>query len=167
MKLKPQGERLLVQIVEEKETDSSFKLQLILPEVKDTYGMPKKGIVVAVGEGEHCARMDFQVGDVVYFSKWEDNRLKISPRTLAELGDTLKEDEIYIFLDPRKVYGRTYAKENESAPKKERASQGLGRSGGNADSDEDAGKSEEQQESAGTKKSELRAQRKKVEAQIA
>lgn len=141
MKIVPQGDRLLVELIEEKETEGLPHLKIVLPELKDSYGMPKFGRVVAVGNGHVCQRMDFRKGDIVHFSKWEDNRLKISPRTLEQLGTDFKDRTTYLFLDPRKVYGRTYAKENESASKKERAAQRTRNGRRSADSNGHAGKS--------------------------
>src|SRR5438552_5566348 len=113
MKLTPMGNRLLVLLIEEKETAAPIKLKLLLPEQKDSYGMPRKGRVMAVGNGEVCAAMDFKVGDIIFFSKYAGQPMKISPRTYANLGSTFKENDVYLFLNTKDVYGRTYEKEKK------------------------------------------------------
>lgn len=114
MKLTPQGNRILVLLIEEKETESKVtKLKLILPDQKDSYGMPQKGKIIAVGIGEKCVRMDFKEGDIVYFSKWAGQPMKISPRTFATLEENFEEGKTYLFLNTKDIYGRIYEKKTK------------------------------------------------------
>lgn len=105
-RLTPRGNRLLVLVIEETETKNKItELKLILPESKDTYGMPRKGKIIAVGDGELCEYMCFLQGEIVYFSKYAGQALKLSTQ---ELGDDFKDDQIYLFLNTKDIYGRTY-----------------------------------------------------------
>lgn len=114
-RLTPRGNRLLVLLIEEKETKTKITaLKLILPESKDTYGMPRKGKIVAVGDGELCEHMDFKAGDIVFFSKYAGQPLKLS---MQELGGGFKDDQVHLFLNTKDIYGRMY--ESDSHQKEE------------------------------------------------
>ena len=81
-------------------------MKLLLPEEKDSYGMPRKGKLMAVGNGDACSRMDFQEGEIVFFSKYAGQPMKISPRTYEALGENFEEGQTYLFLKTTDVYGR-------------------------------------------------------------
>lgn len=104
MKLTPQGNRLLVQVIDDATT---AKLTILLPDAKDSYGMPRKGKVVAVGNGFACVNADFREGQIVHFSKYHGQPMKISPRTFEELGEHFVEGQEYLFLNTKDIFGRT------------------------------------------------------------
>ena len=77
MKLKPLGDRLLVQPVEEEETTASG---IVLPDTAKE--KPQRGKVLAVGpgprdeDGEYI-KMDIEEGDEVIFSKYGGTEIKL------------------------------------------------------------------------------------------
>ena len=87
MKLKPLGDRVLVQPVEEEETTASG---LVLPDTaKDK---PQKGKVLAVGEGklEDGKRipLDVSEGDEVLYSKYGGTEIKVDGEDLLVLRES-------------------------------------------------------------------------------
>lgn len=160
-RLTPRGNRLLVLLIEEKETKTKItELKLILPESKDTYGMPRKGKIVAVGDGELCAHMDFKKDDIVFFSKWAGQPLKLSTQ---ELGDDFKDDQVFLFLNTKDIYGRTYESDAHQEEEQGQAARGTGTIEGNTDSNENVEHSEEVKESNGAQASDVCEERKNVE----
>lgn len=140
MKLKPQGNRLLVRLIVAKETDTSIKeLKLILPENAQTYGMPRKGEIIAVGNGHECIERNYQEGDIVYFSMYAGQPMQISPRTHSAL-EKFEETAQYLFLNTKDIYGRTYEKKEECLSRR------LGDGEGNTGSDGNVFQSKEQHE---------------------
>ena len=77
MKLKPLGDRLIVQAIEEEETTASG---LVLPDTAKE--KPQRGKVLAVGpgardeDGEYI-KMDVEVGDEIIFSKYGGTEIKV------------------------------------------------------------------------------------------
>ena len=77
MKLKPLGDRLLVQPVEEEETTASG---IVLPDTAKE--KPQRGRVLSVGpgardeDGEYI-KMDVGVGDEIIFSKYGGTEIKV------------------------------------------------------------------------------------------
>ena len=73
MKLKPLGDRIVVEPVSESETTKSG---IILPE---TVGKEKKaeGKVIAIGEGEDIKKLGLAVGDKVLFGKYAGEEVKV------------------------------------------------------------------------------------------
>jgi chaperonin GroES len=78
MKLKPLGDRLIVQAIEEEETTASG---LVLPDTAKE--KPQRGKVVAVGDGswdedgEKRIPLDVAEGDEVLYSKYGGTELKV------------------------------------------------------------------------------------------
>lgn len=78
MKLKPLGDRLIVQAVEEEETTASG---IVLPDTAKE--KPQKGKVIAVGEGnwdddgEKRVPLDVAEGDEVLYSKYGGTEIKL------------------------------------------------------------------------------------------
>lgn len=72
-KLKPLGNRVIVQTVSEEETSKSG---IILP---DTVDKEKKaeGKIVAVGDGERIAKLGLKIGDRVLFGKYAGEEVTI------------------------------------------------------------------------------------------
>jgi chaperonin GroES len=77
MNLKPLGDRLIVQVIEEEETTASG---IVLPDTAKE--KPQRGRVLAVGpgprdeDGEYVA-MDLEEGDEIIFSKYGGTEIKI------------------------------------------------------------------------------------------
>ena len=77
MNLKPLGDRLIVEVLEEEETTASG---IVLPDTAKE--KPQRGRVLAVGpgprdeDGEHIA-MDVEEGDEVIFSKYGGTEIKV------------------------------------------------------------------------------------------
>jgi chaperonin GroES len=77
MNLKPLGDRLIVEVLEEEETTSSG---IVLPDTAKE--KPQRGKVLAVGpgarddNGNHVA-MDLEEGDEVVFSKYGGTEIKV------------------------------------------------------------------------------------------
>ncbi len=113
MRLTPRGDRVLVCVIEEKETTPNAakpRLKLILPPTdpaSSTYAMPRSGRVVAVGDGPAAQKAGYRVGDVLFFSKWCGQPMKISPRTYDKLAEHFDDKRLYLFLNTKDIYGRT------------------------------------------------------------
>ena len=77
MNLKPLGDRLIVEVLEEEETTTSG---IVLPDTAKE--KPQRGRVLAVGpgardeDGEHVP-MDVEEGDEVIFSKYGGTEIKV------------------------------------------------------------------------------------------
>jgi chaperonin GroES len=87
MKLKPLGDRLIIQAVDEEETTASG---LVLPDTAKE--KPQKGKVIAVGEGriEDGERipLDVAVGDEVLYSKYGGTEIKVDGEDLLVLRES-------------------------------------------------------------------------------
>ena len=89
MKLKPLGDRLIVQAVEEEETTSSG---IVLPDtVKEK---PQRGKVLAVGDGKKSEEtgkpipLDVAEGDEVLYSKYGGTEIKVDGDDLLVLRES-------------------------------------------------------------------------------
>jgi chaperonin GroES len=88
-KLKPLGDRLIVQALEEEETTASG---IVLPDTAKE--KPQKGKVVAVGDGkwdEDGAKripLDVSAGDEVLFSKYGGTEIKVDGEDLLVLRES-------------------------------------------------------------------------------
>ena len=87
MKLKPLGDRLIVQAVEEEETTASG---LVLPDTAKE--KPQKGKVLAAGDGkldDDGKRIPFDVkkGDEVLYSKYGGTEIKVDGEDLLVLHE--------------------------------------------------------------------------------
>lgn len=83
MKLRPLGNRLVVEPVTEEEVTKSG---IVLP---DTIDKEKKaeGKVVAVGEGEKISKFNLKVGDRVIFGKYAGEEVKLDKVEYKVLSD--------------------------------------------------------------------------------
>jgi chaperonin GroES len=77
MDLKPLGDRLIVEVLEEEEVTSSG---IVLPDTAKE--KPQRGRVLAVGKGRYeegkLIPLDVEVGDEVVYSKYGGTEVKIS-----------------------------------------------------------------------------------------
>jgi chaperonin GroES len=89
MNLKPLGDRLIVQAVEEEETTASG---IVLPDTAKE--KPQKGKVIAVGEGawdedgEKRRPLDVAEGDEVLYSKYGGTEIKVDGEDLLVLRES-------------------------------------------------------------------------------
>ena len=89
MNLKPLGDRLIVQAIEEEETTASG---ILLPDTAKE--KPQKGKVVAVGEGawdedgEKRRPLDVAEGDEVLYSKYGGTEIKVDGEDLLVLRES-------------------------------------------------------------------------------
>src|SRR4051794_8480315 len=88
MKLKPLGDRLIVQAVEEEETTASG---LVLPDTAKE--KPQKGKVLAVGDGEvkedgSRRPLDVSEGDEVLYSKYGGTEITVDGDELLVLRES-------------------------------------------------------------------------------
>ena len=88
MKLKPLGDRLVVEPKEREETTASG---IILPETAKE--KPQEGLVLAVGPGRRDddgdrIEMDVAVGDTVLYAKYAGTEIKLEGKKLLILKET-------------------------------------------------------------------------------
>ena len=89
MNLKPLGDRLIVQAIDEEETTASG---LVLPDTAKE--KPQKGKVVAVGDGawdedgEKRIPLDIAEGDEVLYSKYGGTEIKVDGDELLVLRES-------------------------------------------------------------------------------
>ena len=89
MKLKPLGDRLIVQAVEEEETTSSG---IVLPDTAKE--KPQRGKVLAVGEGKVSEEsgkrlpLDVSEGDEVLYSKYGGTEISVDGEDLLVLRES-------------------------------------------------------------------------------
>ena len=89
MNLKPLGDRLIVQAIEEEETTASG---ILLPDTAKE--KPQKGKVIAVGEGawdedgEKRRPLDVAEGDEVLYSKYGGTEIKVDGDELLVLRES-------------------------------------------------------------------------------
>jgi len=83
MKLKPLGNRIVVEIITEEETTKSG---IILP---DTVDKEKKaeGKVLAIGDGEKITKLGLKAGDKVLFGKYSGEEVKVEEVEYKILSD--------------------------------------------------------------------------------
>lgn len=83
MKLKPLGDRVVVEPLSEEETTKSG---IILP---DTVDKEKKaeGKVIAIGEGEKIKKLGLKEGDKVLFGKYAGEEVKVDEIEYKILSD--------------------------------------------------------------------------------
>ena len=83
MKLKPLGDRLVVEPISEEETTKSG---IVLP---DTVDKEKKaeGKVLAIGEGEKIQKLGLKEGDKVLFGKYAGEEVKVEEKEYKILSD--------------------------------------------------------------------------------
>lgn len=88
MHLKPLGNRVVVEPIEQEEVTASG---LVLPETAKE--KPQKGTVISVGPGDRDEDgkripMDVKVGDVVLFAKYGGTEIKIDSKKLLILRES-------------------------------------------------------------------------------
>jgi chaperonin GroES len=88
MKLKPLGDRLIVQAIEEEQTTASG---LVLPDTAKE--KPQKGKVLAVGDGRidddgKRVPLDVSDGDEVLYSKYGGTEIKVDGEDLLVLRES-------------------------------------------------------------------------------
>ena len=89
MNLKPLGDRLIVQAIEEEQTTASG---IVLPDTAKE--KPQKGKVIAVGDGawdedgEKRIPLDVSEGDVVIYSKYGGTEVKVDGEDLLVLRES-------------------------------------------------------------------------------
>jgi chaperonin GroES len=93
--LKPLGDRLVVEPVEQEEMTASG---LVLPETAKE--KPQKGTVLAIGPGRRDddgdrIEMDVAVGDIVLYAKYGGTEIKIDGKKLL----ILKESDVLAIID--------------------------------------------------------------------
>jgi len=83
MKLKPLGNRVVVESISEEETTKSG---IILP---DTVDKEKKaeGKIIAIGSGEKIQKLGLKVGDKVIFGKYAGEEVKVEEVEYKILSD--------------------------------------------------------------------------------
>ncbi|MFA6214936.1 MAG: co-chaperone GroES [Patescibacteria group bacterium] len=83
MKLKPLGNRIVVEALSEEETTKSG---IILP---DTIDKEKKaeGKVLAIGDGEKITKLGLKTGDKVIFGKYAGEEVKVDDQEYKILSD--------------------------------------------------------------------------------
>lgn len=93
--LKPLGDRVVVEPIEQEETTASG---IILPDTAKE--KPQKGTVIAVGpgtrdeEGKHIA-LDVNAGDVVLFAKYAGTEFKVDGKKYL----ILKENDLLAMIE--------------------------------------------------------------------
>jgi chaperonin GroES len=95
LNLKPLGDRVVVEPIEQDEMTASG---LVLPETAKE--KPQKGTVVAVGpgardEGGKRIAMDVSTGDVVLFAKYAGTEFKVNSKKLL----ILKESDLLAIIE--------------------------------------------------------------------
>lgn len=95
IKLKPLGDRLVVEPKEQEQTTASG---LVLPETAKE--KPQEGVVLAVGPGRRDEDgdridMDVAVGDVVLYAKYAGTEVKLSEKKLL----ILKESDVLAIVE--------------------------------------------------------------------
>lgn len=88
MKIRPLGDRLVVERIEQEDKTSGG---IIIPDTAKE--KPKQAKVIAVGEGakdENGKRipMDVEVGDVVLFTQWAGSEIKIDGKEYLVLKES-------------------------------------------------------------------------------
>lgn len=88
MQVKPLGDRVLVQPIEESEATISG---IILPDTVDKE-KPEKGEIIAVGPGKyedgHIVPLAVKVGDKVLFKKYSPDEIKVGDKEYLILSES-------------------------------------------------------------------------------
>ena len=95
VKLKPLGDRVVVEPTEQEEKTASG---IILPETAKE--KPQKGVIIAAGPGRYGEEderipMDVKVGDKVLYAKYAGTEIKINDKKLL----ILKESDILAIVE--------------------------------------------------------------------
>src|SRR5512139_282281 len=97
--LKPLGDRVVVEPIEQEETTASG---IILPETAKE--KPQRGTIVSVGPGARDEQgkrvaLDVNAGDVVLFAKYAGTEFKVDGKKLL----ILKESDLLAVIEPEEV----------------------------------------------------------------
>ena len=95
LKLKPLGNRLVVEPLEAEEVTAGG---IVLPETAKE--KPQKGVVLSIGPGERDDKgkrieMDIQAGDTVLYAKYAGTEIKVDGKKLL----IIKESDILAIID--------------------------------------------------------------------
>jgi len=95
LKLKPLGNRLVVEPLEAEEVTAGG---IVLPETAKE--KPQKGTVLSIGPGERDDKgkrieMDVQTGDIVLYAKYAGTEIKVDGKKLL----ILKETDVLAIID--------------------------------------------------------------------
>lgn len=90
--VKPLGDRVLVEPVDEKETGSKTKSGIIIPDTVDRE-RSEQGTIVAVGEGKRndegkLIPLSVKKGQKVIFSKYSKDEIKIGDKEYFIVGES-------------------------------------------------------------------------------
>ncbi len=90
--VKPLGDRVLVEPVDEKETGSKTKSGIIIPDTVDRE-RSEQGTIVAVGEGKRndegkIIPLSVKKGQKVIFSKYSKDEIKIGDKEYFIVGES-------------------------------------------------------------------------------
>lgn len=91
MKIQPLGDRVLVQVLE---TEEITKGGIIIPD--SAKEKKSEGKILALGNGEEIKKLGIKVGDVVLFSKYEGEDVKVDGKDCKILIATAKVKESHI-----------------------------------------------------------------------
>jgi len=99
MKIRPLGDRVLIEPISSEEVKKFGRVSIVMPQTADKE-RPEQGKVVAVGQGrvdEHGKRIPMSVkkGDKVLFTKYGPNEIKIDGKEYL----IAKEDDILAILE--------------------------------------------------------------------
>ena len=91
MNIKPLSDRVLIEPIS---TEEKTKSGIILPETADKE-KPEQGKVIAVGSGKKGKPMSVKVGDIVLFTKYGPNEIKIDEKEYL----IAREEDILAILE--------------------------------------------------------------------
>ncbi|MFH1671179.1 MAG: co-chaperone GroES [Candidatus Portnoybacteria bacterium] len=91
MNIKPLSDRVLIEPIS---TEEKTKSGIILPETADRE-KPEQGKVIAVGSGKKGKPMSVKVGDIVLFTKYGPNEIKIDEKEYL----IAREEDILAILE--------------------------------------------------------------------
>ncbi len=91
MDIKPLADRVLIEPIS---TEEKTKSGIILPDTADKE-KPEQGKVIAVGPGKKDKPVSVKVGDIVLFTKYGPNEIKIDNKEYL----IAKEEDILAILD--------------------------------------------------------------------
>jgi len=100
MKIKPLGDRVLIEPISAEEVKKFGKVSIIMPETAGKE-RPEQGKVIAVGpgkwneDGDHKVEMQVKKGDTVLFTKYGPNEIKVDGKEYL----IAREDDILAILE--------------------------------------------------------------------
>ncbi len=99
MKIKPLGDRVLIEPISAEEIKKIGKINLVMPQTMDKE-RPEQGKIIAVGAGKidkdgKVVPMNVRKGDVVLFTKYGPNEIKIDGKEYL----IAKEEDILAILE--------------------------------------------------------------------